>query len=136
MALQSIYIISRHSSFFNYSNSIEHSSTKKMSSSRDSDEYTGLVRDFSLIKTEDMAVRERRYQPMRSDKVENVEEYRKGGYHPIHIGDILTDTEGEESEIVSYKIIHKLGFGGFSTVVSAPKHLLSFSFYELSKVLK
>lgn len=42
---------------------------------------------------------------------EPLQRYRPGGYHPIHIGDILK--EGR------YKIIQKLGFGGYSTVWAA-----------------
>ncbi|KAG6826909.1 hypothetical protein H0H92_013934 [Tricholoma furcatifolium] len=43
------------------------------------------------------------------DNVENIEEYRPGGYyHPISIGD--TFDQGR------YRILHKLGFGGSSTV--------------------
>lgn len=34
--------------------------------------------------------------------------YRKGGYHPTHIGDVLKDGR--------YKITHKLGWGGYATV--------------------
>jgi len=34
--------------------------------------------------------------------------YRKGGYHPTHLGD--TFKEGR------YKIMHKLGWGGYATV--------------------
>ncbi|CAL8579589.1 hypothetical protein XPA_005326 [Xanthoria parietina] len=39
---------------------------------------------------------------------EKVERYRVGGYHTTHIGD--THKEGR------YKILHKLGYGGFATV--------------------
>ncbi|OJJ74180.1 hypothetical protein ASPBRDRAFT_52346 [Aspergillus brasiliensis CBS 101740] len=41
------------------------------------------------------------------DGAESLEKYRPGGYHPITIGDILHDR---------YRIIDKLGFGGYSTV--------------------
>jgi len=41
------------------------------------------------------------------EDVEDVERYRPGGFHPVHIGDML----GEK-----YKVLHKLGCGGFSTV--------------------
>jgi hypothetical protein len=53
------------------------------------------------------------YKPMSSFRVEPVEAYRQGGYHIVHIGDILGPAGAKQ-----YKIIHKLGFGGFSTVVS------------------
>jgi serine/threonine protein kinase len=38
--------------------------------------------------------------------IENVQRYRPGGYHPVHIGDTLS----------KYTVLHKLGYGGFSTV--------------------
>ena len=39
--------------------------------------------------------------------VECLEKYETGGYHPVMIGDILHDR---------YRIVDKLGFGGYSTV--------------------
>jgi serine/threonine protein kinase len=39
--------------------------------------------------------------------VENLERYEPGGYHPIAIGDVLANR---------YRIVHKLGFGTYSTV--------------------
>ncbi|KAK3705099.1 hypothetical protein LTR37_013466 [Vermiconidia calcicola] len=48
----------------------------------------------------------RLYHPLALDAVEDIEEYRPGGYHPVH----LADTYHER-----YKILHKLGSGGFST---------------------
>jgi serine/threonine-protein kinase SRPK3 len=53
-------------------------------------------------------VPQRRYVPSRLDNIENVEEYRPGGFHPISIGDVLAKGR--------YKVLHKLGFGGSSTV--------------------
>lgn len=38
---------------------------------------------------------------------EDVEKYEPGGYHPVHLDDLLEDR---------YRIVHKLGSGGFSTV--------------------
>lgn len=35
------------------------------------------------------------------------EDYRPGGFHSVHPGDIYNAT---------YKVIHKLGFGSYSTV--------------------
>lgn len=40
--------------------------------------------------------------------VENLEEYRPGGYHPAVIGDTFCSDR--------YTIVHKLGFGGYSTI--------------------
>lgn len=41
------------------------------------------------------------------DGAESLEDYAPGGYHPIMIGDVLHDR---------YRIVDKLGFGGYSTV--------------------
>ena len=41
-------------------------------------------------------------------KEESVLNYRPGGYHPVALGDTLKNGR--------YKIYHKLGYGGFSTV--------------------
>ncbi|KAK0352859.1 hypothetical protein LTR02_012771 [Friedmanniomyces endolithicus] len=48
----------------------------------------------------------RRYLPLAVDTVEDIEGYKPGGYHPVHLGDTF---DGR------YKILHKLGSGGFST---------------------
>ncbi|KAI5860718.1 kinase domain-containing protein [Durotheca rogersii] len=51
-----------------------------------------------------------RYRQPRMDYVEDVEQYVPGGYHPVDIDDVIgTDDK-------RYIVIHKLGFGGFSTV--------------------
>lgn len=42
------------------------------------------------------------------EAVENLERYRAGGYHPTHIDDELCGGR--------YRIVHKLGFGSYSTV--------------------
>lgn len=39
---------------------------------------------------------------------EKLSRYQPGGYQPVHLGD--TFHEGR------YKVVHKLGWGGFSTV--------------------
>ncbi|KAL2130881.1 hypothetical protein VTI74DRAFT_5835 [Chaetomium olivicolor] len=44
------------------------------------------------------------------ERIEDVERYAPGGYHPVDIGDIIAN--GEDTYIVA----HKLGSGGFSTV--------------------
>ncbi|KAF5594324.1 CMGC kinase [Fusarium pseudoanthophilum] len=41
--------------------------------------------------------------------VEPLEEYQEGGYHSVHIGDVLGPSD-------RYRVIHKLGHGGFGTV--------------------
>jgi serine/threonine protein kinase len=40
-------------------------------------------------------------------KLEKIIDYEPGGYHPVHLGDVLGD---------AYRIIHKFGYGGFATV--------------------
>jgi serine/threonine-protein kinase SRPK3 len=40
--------------------------------------------------------------------IENIESYQLGGYHPVHIGDKYHNEQ--------YEIVHKLGFGSYSTV--------------------
>jgi len=49
----------------------------------------------------------RQYMPSEHDHVEDIELYTIGGLHPVHLGDIYDNR---------YKILHKLGSGGFSTV--------------------
>ncbi|EKM76766.1 hypothetical protein AGABI1DRAFT_102163 [Agaricus bisporus var. burnettii JB137-S8] len=50
----------------------------------------------------------RRFIPSQLDGIEDIEDYHPGGYHPISIGD--TFDHGR------FRILHKLGFGGSSTV--------------------
>jgi len=40
-------------------------------------------------------------------EIEGPHGYRPGGYHPVHLGDVY----GQK-----YRVIHKLGFGAYSTV--------------------
>ena len=42
---------------------------------------------------------------------EPLHRYKKGGYHPVALGDTLKDGR--------YKVLHKLGWGGYSTVWAA-----------------
>jgi len=49
-----------------------------------------------------------KFCPACFDHVEDLERYEPGGFHPVHLGDFYHGGQ--------YKIIHKLGFGGFSTV--------------------
>ena len=48
---------------------------------------------------------------MCSVDAEPLHRYQTGGYHPICLGDILKDGR--------YRILHKLGWGGYSTVWAA-----------------
>lgn len=49
----------------------------------------------------------RLYRPSPSGDTEDPDRYRWGGLHPVQIGDQLSESR--------YKIVHKLGFGSFST---------------------
>ncbi|KAG8861861.1 serine/threonine protein kinase, CMGC group [Serendipita sp. 411] len=42
------------------------------------------------------------------DEEEDWEDYKPGGYHPVHIGDEFSDGR--------YVVVRKLGWGHFSTV--------------------
>ena len=42
------------------------------------------------------------------EDVEDLEGYHPGGYHPVRIGDLYSDGR--------YRVVHKLGFGSYSTV--------------------
>ncbi|KAK4155705.1 kinase-like domain-containing protein [Chaetomidium leptoderma] len=46
------------------------------------------------------------------EHVEDVERYTPGGYHPVDIGDTITNRQDSDD----YTVVHKLGHGGFSTV--------------------
>lgn len=57
--------------------------------------------------------------------IEDCESYIPGGFHPIHLGDVLHSR---------YRIVHKLGYGGFSTVWLARDALLNR--YVSAKILR
>ncbi|KAL8810774.1 MAG: hypothetical protein Q9200_002315 [Gallowayella weberi] len=42
------------------------------------------------------------------DGVEDLEGYTAGGYHPVNIGDLYSNDR--------YRVVHKLGWGSYSTV--------------------
>lgn len=44
-----------------------------------------------------------------NEGLEPLEQYQEGGYHPVHLGDTL-------GAAGRYRVIHKLGHGGFGTV--------------------
>lgn len=56
---------------------------------------------------------------------EGIEDYKAGGYHPVHIGEVIMDR---------YVIIQKLGWGHFSTVWLAKDH--KYDTYVALKVQK
>lgn len=41
--------------------------------------------------------------------LEHIEDYEPDGHHPVHLGDVLGNNE-------QYRVIHKLGHGGFANV--------------------
>lgn len=45
---------------------------------------------------------------------EELEGYKKGGYHPTHIGDVFSQIEG--TTLPRYRVIQKLGWGSYATV--------------------
>ncbi|KAI3322698.1 kinase-like protein [Xylariaceae sp. AK1471] len=45
--------------------------------------------------------------PYHLTDVEDVQKYRKGGHHPVHLDDVLNDR---------FEVVHKLGSGGFGLV--------------------
>jgi len=51
---------------------------------------------------------QRQYKFSNLDSIEDTELYRPGGLHPVSIGDVFADGR--------YKVLHKLGYGGSSTV--------------------
>ncbi|KAK5723025.1 hypothetical protein LTR17_014075 [Elasticomyces elasticus] len=67
----------------------------------------------------------RLYYPTGLDTIEDVEGYRPGGYHPVHLGDTF---DGR------YKVLHKLGAGGFSTTWLARDSISKT--YRALKILK
>lgn len=59
------------------------------------------------------------------DVVEAVEDYRIGGYHPVHLGDSFHQR---------YKIIGKWGFGQFSTVWLARDRWLVYHYSSIRSI--
>ncbi|GAB7342295.1 hypothetical protein MBLNU457_g0528t1 [Dothideomycetes sp. NU457] len=50
----------------------------------------------------------RQFRPSLLDGIEDIEDYVPGGFCPVHLGDTFAHRR--------YRVIHKLGVGGFSTV--------------------
>lgn len=48
-----------------------------------------------------------KYLPFELGECEDLENYEPGGFHPVHLGDVYDN---------QYRVVHKLWFGGFSTV--------------------
>ncbi|KAF9258642.1 kinase-like protein [Marasmius fiardii PR-910] len=69
----------------------------------------GWVRKNSLLRfTRTYNIISSRFIPSRLDGIENIEDYKPGGYHPVSIGDTF--------DMGRFRVLHKLGFGGSSTV--------------------
>lgn len=79
------------------------SSTNK-STQRGANYSNSLDKDFAPLKD---LLDESFYSDDDSSEDEGMPDYKIGGYHPIHVGEILIDR---------YVIIQKLGWGHFSTV--------------------
>lgn len=60
--------------------------------------------------------------------VENVSGYRAGGYHPVHLHDTLNDGQ--------YRVVHKLGYGGYSTVWLCQDTTVASPRYVAVKIIK
>lgn len=71
-----------------------------------------IIRPFSTSSAN--SVFSTRFPPSRLDNVERLEDYKPTGFHPVVIGDTLAQGR--------YRIIHKLGFGGSSTIWLARNH--------------
>lgn len=56
----------------------------------------------------DSDLHEFRFNPHGHDNTEDLEQYKPGGFHPVHLDDYYDDNR--------YRVVHKLGAGGFSTV--------------------
>ena len=65
-----------------------------------------VIRSFSSHKMEEAPSNEHIYEW--HEYVENLDHYRPGGYHPVHLGDLYSNER--------YQVVHKLGFGSYSTV--------------------
>ena len=71
---------------------------------RDTDPGTSQKRDFTPLKEK---LSQSFFEDQDSSEDEGMPDYKIGGYHPVHVGEILMDR---------YVIIQKLGWGHFSTV--------------------
>ncbi|KUJ14951.1 kinase-like protein [Mollisia scopiformis] len=60
-----------------------------------------------VCRTQERISMSRQYHYQRSDNIEDIEDYRPGGYHPVELGDVIEN---------QYEVMLKLGHGGFSTV--------------------
>lgn len=49
-----------------------------------------------------------------SDEMEDIYQYKPGGYHPVRLGDVLPRDPASTTH--RYRILQKLGHGAFATV--------------------
>lgn len=68
--------------------------------------YSASTPSEAFFPSSRRSFRESVYQ--KQEDVENLEVYQPEGYHPVHIGDSYSDGR--------YRIVHKLGWGSYSTV--------------------
>lgn len=66
------------------------------------------IHSFRVVLRYASTITEPRFIPSHLDEIECVEEYRPGGFHPIALGDQFAHRR--------YRVIHKLGKGGSSTI--------------------
>jgi hypothetical protein len=59
------------------------------------------------VLNQEPAFDEWKYHPFDLEECEDLENYEPDGFHPVHLGDVFGGR---------YRVVHKLGFGGFSTV--------------------
>jgi serine/threonine-protein kinase SRPK3 len=67
-----------------------------------------LIRFLTPVLRRSSTMTAPRFIPSRLDNIEDIERYHSGGYHPISIGDAFDQGR--------YRVLHKLGSGGSSTV--------------------
>lgn len=89
------------------------------------DEATSHCGDFADFTPLKQNVNDSFFEDNDSSEDEGMPDYKIGGYHPIHVGEILMDR---------YVIIQKLGWGHFSTVWLTKD--LKFNSYVAIKVQK
>ena len=75
--------------------------------------FTALSRGMEFPVSEEATGAGFNIQYMHLEDVENLERYRPGGFHPVTIGDYLHER---------YLVVHKLGFGAYSTIWLARDH--------------
>jgi hypothetical protein len=71
--------------------------------------HTSITRHFALKYPRPFRMEDTTY--VSTLDAEPLHRYKKGGYHPVALGDTLKDGR--------YKVLHKLGWGGYSTVWAA-----------------